>query len=111
MIRRKDHTAGRKRAAARKTSAKPKRQTRVNNSPRALISIPFHCTTYIVRRKGWSVLLEIAMGLEGYSQYPCSNFSVASAAAASASEHLERLVQGRQPLRVKNANSDALSRS
>src|SRR5262249_2407758 len=32
----------------------------------AVSSIPFHCTTYIVRRKGWSVLLKMAMGLEGY---------------------------------------------
>jgi hypothetical protein len=31
-----------------------------------LISIPVKITTYIVRRKGWSVLLAMAMGMEGY---------------------------------------------
>ncbi|MDA9537464.1 hypothetical protein ACM41_15065 [Bradyrhizobium sp. CCBAU 21362] len=32
----------------------------------ALMSIPFQITTYVVRRKGWPVLLRIAMGLDGY---------------------------------------------
>jgi hypothetical protein len=32
----------------------------------AVASIPFHFTTYVVRRKGWPVLLRMAMGLDGY---------------------------------------------
>ncbi|WP_136624218.1 hypothetical protein [Bradyrhizobium centrolobii] len=32
----------------------------------SLISIPAFCTTYIVRRRSWSVLLAMAMGMEGY---------------------------------------------
>jgi hypothetical protein len=32
----------------------------------AVMSIPFQITTYVVRRKGWPVLLRIAMGLDGY---------------------------------------------
>jgi hypothetical protein len=32
----------------------------------ALISIPFQFVPYLVRRQGWSLLLKIAMGLEGY---------------------------------------------
>jgi hypothetical protein len=32
----------------------------------AVMSIPFQITTYVVRRKGWPVLLRMAMGLDGY---------------------------------------------
>jgi len=49
----------------------------------ALLGVPAFATTYFVRRKGWSVLLAMAMGMEGYrfplpavAQSPCNVLNV-----------------------------------